>query len=57
MKSDGTLDREEMKKVSEINVYLRDECGVPFSDAFHIAMLLVKNGDYIVAILTKKGEE
>lgn len=57
MNADGTLDKQEMKKVSKLNIYLRDECGVPFSDAFHIAMLLVKNGDHIVAILTKKGEE
>jgi hypothetical protein len=55
MNSDGTLDKQEMKKVSKLNIYLRDECGVPFSDAFHIAMLLVKNRENIVDIL--KGEE
>lgn len=55
MNEDGTLSKKEMRQVSKLNVYLRDKCGVPFSDAFHIAMLIVKNRENIVDILN--GEE
>ena len=47
MNADGTLDRDQMKKVGKLSPYLRDVCGVPFRDAFRIAMLIVENWDGI----------
>ena len=47
MNADGTLDRSQMKKVGKLNPYLRDKCGVPFRDAFGLAMLIVANWDGI----------
>ena len=47
MNEDGTLDRSQMKKVGKLNPYLRDVCGVPFRDAFGLAMLIVANWDGI----------
>ena len=54
---DEVLDKEDMKKVGKINPYLRDKCGVPFKDSFKFAMLIVKEKDFILEVLTgKEGE-
>ena len=47
MNADGTLDQEEMHKALKLNPYLRDNCGVPFTEAFRIAMLIVEHWDGI----------
>ena len=47
MNTDGTLDRDQMKKVGKLNPYLRDECGVPMKDSFRFAMVIVQNLDGI----------
>jgi hypothetical protein len=54
---DEVLDKEDMKKVGKINPYLRDKCGVSFKDSFRFAMLIVKEKDFILEVLTgKEGE-
>ena len=45
--TDEVLSREQMHKVGRLNPYLRDRCGVPFRDAFGLAMLIVANWDGI----------
>ena len=45
--TDEVLSDEQMKKVFKLNPYLRDNCGVPFTDAFRIAMLIVGHWDDI----------
>ena len=45
--TDEVLNDEQMKKVFKLNPYLRDNCGVPFTDAFRIAMLIVGHWDDI----------
>ncbi len=40
-----------MKKVGELNPYLRDECGVPFPKASSMAMLIVENWEGIKNIM------
>ena len=45
--TDEVLSDEQMKKVFKLNPYLRDNCGVPFTDAFRIAMLIVEHWDGI----------
>ena len=47
MNADDGLSKEQMNKVFKLNPYLRDVCGVPFKDAFHLAMLIVANWDGI----------
>lgn len=55
--TDEVLDREDMNKVFKLNPYLRDKCGVPFKDSFRFAMLIVKEKDFILEVLTgKEGE-
>ena len=54
MNEDGTLDREEMKKVGKLNPYLRDKCGVPFPKAFPMAMLIVENWEGIKNIVEQE---
>lgn len=54
MKSDGTLDRNQMKKVGKLNPYLRDKCGVPFPKAFPMAMLIVENWEGIKNIVEQE---
>ena len=44
---DEVLSREQMNRVFKLNPYLRDVCGVPFRDAFGLAMLIVANWDGI----------
>ena len=51
MNADGTLDRDQMKKVGKLNPYLRDKCGVPFPKAFPMAMLIVENWEGIKNIV------
>jgi len=45
--TDEVLNDEQMKKVFKLNPYLRDNCGVPFTEAFRIAMLIVGHWDNI----------
>ena len=45
--TDEVLSDEQMKKVFKLNPYLRDNCGVPFTEAFRIAMLIVEHWDGI----------
>ena len=45
--TDEVLSREQMNRVFKLNPYLRDVCGVPFRDAFGLAMLIVANWDGI----------
>ena len=47
MNEDEVLSDEQMKKVFKLNPYLRDNCGVPFTEAFRIAMLIVGHWDGI----------
>ena len=47
MNADEVLPKEQMDRVFKLNPYLRDVCGVPFKDAFHLAMLIVANWDGI----------
>ena len=47
MNEDEVLSDEQMKKVFKLNPYLRDSCGVPFTEAFRIAMLIVGHWDGI----------
>ena len=56
MNTDGTLDRDQMKKVGKLNPYLRDECGVPMKDSFRFAMVIVQNLDGILGILTDEED-
>ena len=59
MNADGTLDRDQMKKVGKLNPYLRDECGVPMKDSFRFAMVIVGNWEGIKNIMEedKTSEE
>ena len=45
--TDEVLNDKQMKKVFKLNPYLRDVCGIPFTEAFRIAMLIVANWDGI----------
>lgn len=47
MNEDEVLSKEQMDRVFKLNPYLRDVCGVPFRDAFGLAMLIVANWDGI----------
>lgn len=51
MDTNETLNRDQMKKVGKLNSYLRDKCGVPFSEAFPMAMLIVENWEGIKNIM------
>ena len=57
MKSDGTLDRNQMKKVGKLNPYLRDKCGVPFPKAFPMAMVIVENWEGIKNIVEQEDRQ
>lgn len=57
MSEDGTLDREEMKKVGKLNPYLRDKCGVPFPKAFSMAMVIVENWEGIKNIVEQEDRQ
>ena len=57
MNADGTLDRDQMKKVGKLNPYLRDECGVPFPKAFPMAMLIVENWEGIKNIVEQEDRQ
>jgi len=57
MNADGTLDKEQMNKVFRLNPYLRDKCGVPFQDAFRIAMLIVENWEGIKNIVEQEDRQ
>jgi len=54
MNADGTLDRDQMKKVGKLNPYLRDKCGVPFPKAFPMAMVIVENWEGIKNIVEQE---
>lgn len=54
MNEDRILDRNQMKKVGKLNPYLRDKCGVSFSKAFPMAMLIVENWEEIKNIMEEK---
>lgn len=54
MNGDGTLDRDQMKKVGKLNPYLRDKCGVPFPKAFPMAMVIVENWEGIKNIVEQE---
>ena len=56
MNEDGTLDRDQMKKVGKLNTYLRDTCGVPMKDSFRIAMIIVQNWEAIKNTIDGEGE-
>ena len=57
MNADGTLDRDQMKKVGKLNPYLRDKCGVPFPKAFPMAMLIVENWEGIKNIVEQEDRK
>ena len=57
MNSDGTLDRDQMKKVGKLNPYLRDKCGVPFPKAFPMAMVIVENWEGIKNIVEQEDKQ
>ena len=57
MNADGSLDRNQMKKVGKLNVYLRDKCGVPFPKAFPMAMLIVENWEGIKNIVEQEDNQ
>ena len=57
MNGDGTLDRNQMKKVGKLNPYLRDKCGVPFPKAFPMAMLIVENWEGIKNIVEQEDRQ
>ena len=57
MNADGTLDRDQMKKVGKLNPYLRDKCGVPFPKAFPMAMLIVENWEGIKNIVEQEDRQ
>lgn len=57
MNADGTLDRDQMKKVGKLNPYLRDKCGVPFLKAFPMAMLIVENWEGIKNIVEQEDRQ
>lgn len=52
---DEVLNDEQMKKVFKLNPYLRDNCGVPFTEAFRIAMLIVGYWDGIKSRVEGRG--
>ena len=45
------MTKEEMEQVNTINVYLRDEKGIPMKESFGIAMLIIENRDFIKKVL------
>lgn len=45
------MTKEEMEQVNRINVYLRDEKGIPMKESFGIAMLIIENRDFIKKVL------
>ena len=57
MNADGTLDRNQMKKVGKLNPYLRDKCGVPFPKAFPMAMVIVENWEGIKNIVEQEDRK
>ena len=57
MNADGTLDRDQMKKVGKLNPYLRDKCGVPFPKAFPMAMVIVENWEGIKNIVEQEDRQ
>ena len=57
MNADGTLDRDQMKKVGKLNPYLRDKCGVPFPKAFPMAMVIVENWEGIKNIVEQEDKQ
>ena len=57
MNGDGTLDRDQMKKVGKLNPYLRDKCGVPFPKAFQMAMVIVENWEGIKNIVEQEDRQ
>ena len=57
MNADGSLDRDQMKKVGKLNPYLRDECGVPMKDSFRFAMVIVENWEGIKNIVEQEEEK
>ena len=57
MNADGSLDRDQMKKVGKLNPYLRDKCGVPFPKAFPMAMLIVENWEGIKNIVEQEDRQ
>ena len=57
MNADGTLDRDQMKKVGKLNPYLRDTCGVPFPKAFPMAMVIIENWEGIKNIVEQEDKQ
>lgn len=57
MNEDGSLDRDQMKKVGKLNPYLRDKCGVPFPKAFPMAMTIVENWEGIKNIVEQEDRQ
>ena len=46
------MTKEEMEQVNMINVYLRDEKGIPMKESFGIAMLIVENKEFISSVIS-----
>lgn len=57
MNSDGSLTKEESRKLAKLNVFLRDTCGVPMKDSFRIAMVIVENWEGIKNIVEQEDKQ
>jgi len=54
MSSNDDKEKVDMNAVNKINVYLRDKCGVPMSDSFRLAMVIVQEKEFILDVLGGK---
>lgn len=52
--SNNDKEKIDMSIVNKINVYLRDKCGVPMSDSFRLAMVIVQEKEFILDVLGGK---
>ena len=52
--NDNDKEKVDMSIVNKINVYLRDKCGVPMSDSFRLAMVIVQEKEFILDVLGGK---
>ena len=54
MNSGGALTKKELRQLTRLTAYLRDNCGVSIKDSFRFAMVIIQNTDGILNILMDK---
>ena len=54
MNSSGALTKKELRQLTRLTAYLRDNCGVSIKDSFRFAMVIIQNTDGILNILMDK---